>query len=227
MTQMLVAAVVLLWLVVIALALAVFGLSRQIGVLLERVAPAGALVTSKGLDAGEVAPGLELTALGGERVHVGGERSDSRSTLIFFLSPTCPLCDGIIPAVRSLARSERDWLDVVLASDGDDADHAAYVKKKNLGSLPYVVSQELGLRFRVGQLPHAALVDEKGVVAAAGLINNREHLESLIEAKRHGVGSLQEYMEVRERGRAEASSGTERSEPASASPEPGREALRG
>ena len=188
--------ILLLWIAVVALSLAVFGLSRQIGVLLERVAPGGALMTGKGLEPGEFAPELSLTALGGASVHVGGERSDQRSTLVFFLSPTCPMCDAVLPAVRTLARSERDWLDVVLASDGDDADHAAYVRRKNLGALPYVVSRELGLRFRVGQLPHAALVGENGVVVAAGLTNTREHIESLLEAKRRGVGSLQEYLKL-------------------------------
>jgi len=196
MSEVVVVAIVLLWVAVIALSLAVFGLSRQIGVLLERVLPAGALMNGKGLEPGDTVPELKLTALGGESVRVGGERSDQRSTLVFFMSPTCPMCDAVLPAVQSLARSERDWLDVVLASDGDDVDHEAYVWRKNLGALPYVVSRELGLRFRVGQLPHAVLIGENAVVAAAGLINTREHLESLLEAKRRGVGSLQEYLKL-------------------------------
>ena len=49
------------------------------------------------------------------------------------------------------------------------------------------------------QLPFAALVDEKGIVAAAGLVNTREHLESLIEAKRSGVASIQDWLEQAER----------------------------
>ena len=43
-------------------------------------------------------------------------------------------------------------------------------------------------------LPHGALVDAEGRVAASGLVNSREHLESLIEAKQQGVGSIQEYL---------------------------------
>lgn len=202
MIEVIVASIVLLWITVIGLLLAVLGLSRQIGVLLERVAPAGALMTGKGLKPGETAPELNLISISGESVHVGGERSNQRSTLVFFLSPTCPMCDAVVPAVRSLARSERGWLDVVLASDGDDADHAAYVRRKKLGDLPYVVSRELGLRFRVGQLPHAALIGENGVVVAAGLINTREHLDSLLEAKRRGVGSMQEYFELKSQKKA-------------------------
>jgi len=158
------------------------------------VAPAGALLSGKGLASGEAAPELALTALDGSPVHVGGKRSDSRSTLVFFLSPTCPMCKAALAAVRSIARRENDWLDVVLASDGDDEDHAEYARRNRVSNLPYVVSAELGLGFRVGQLPHAALVDENGLVVAAGLTNTREHVESLLEAKRHGVSSLQEFM---------------------------------
>jgi methylamine dehydrogenase accessory protein MauD len=189
-----IASMILLWISVIALLLAVLGLGQQVGTLLERVAPGGALMTGKGLKPGEPAPELNLVGLNGEPIHIGGARSEPRSTLVFFLSPTCPMCDAVVPAVRSMARSEREWLDVILASDGDDADHAGYIRRKDLGALPYVVSRELGLRFRVGQLPHATLIGENGVVISAGLTNTREHLESLLEAKRRGVGSLQEYL---------------------------------
>ena len=37
------------------------------------------------------------------------------------------------------------------------------------------------------------LIDEAGILRARGLVNSREHLESLFEAKRLGVSSLQEY----------------------------------
>ena len=59
--------------------------------------------------------------LEGAVVRVGGARDDGRSTLVFFMSPTCPMCEAVLPAVRSLARNEREWLDVILASDGDEA----------------------------------------------------------------------------------------------------------
>jgi len=189
---------VLLWVAVIALALAVLGLGQQVGVLLERVAPGGALMTGKGLKPGEAAPELNLSTVYGDPLHLGGVRSDGRSTLVFFLSPTCPMCDAVVPAVRALARSEKAWLDVVLASDGDDADHAGYIERKDLKGMPYIVSRELGLRFRVGQLPHAALIGENGIVVSAGLTNTREHLDSLLEAKRRGVGSLQEFLEKKQ-----------------------------
>jgi hypothetical protein len=38
------------------------------------------------------------------------------------------------------------------------------------------------------------LIDEQGIVAAQGLVNTREHLESLFEAQQRGVASIQDYL---------------------------------
>jgi methylamine dehydrogenase accessory protein MauD len=195
MEGLLIAAVVSLWVVVLVLAAVVFGLARQVGVLLERVAPAGALDTGRGLAPGQRVPPLRVTTLDGTLIDVDGERDDGRSRLFFFVSPTCPICDTLLPVARDLARAEGDWLDLVLASDGSDVDHAAFLRQKGATDLLYVVSEPLGRLFRVAQLPYGVLVDETGRVASMGLTNTREHLESLIEAKRSGHPSIQSYLE--------------------------------
>jgi methylamine dehydrogenase accessory protein MauD len=59
-----------------------------------------------------------------------------------------------------------------------------------------VVSTELGLAWQVSKLPYAALVDGDGLLRARGMVNTREHLESLFEARRLGVASVQEYLEL-------------------------------
>lgn len=194
MNGLLVAAVVALWVVVLALAAVVLGLARQVGVLLERVSPAGALDTGAGLEPGAEVPQLSVEAIDGRVIEVGERSEDGRSRLIFFVSPTCPMCDSLLPVVRSLAETEADWLDVVLASDGADEDHVGFVRRKGLTDVPYVVSELLGRTFRVAQLPYGALVDEEGRLAAAGLTNSREHLESLLEAKRRGHASIQSFL---------------------------------
>jgi methylamine dehydrogenase accessory protein MauD len=186
---------VVLWVLVIGLSLAVFALTRQIGVLHERVAPAGALTLSGGVKAGETPPKLTLSTLDGRTLSLDSYAANGRGVLLFFLSPTCPLCRALLPVVTRIAKEERKWLDLVFASDGGARDeHAAYVADKQLQAFAYVISQELGVAFRVGKLPYAALLDEKGVLVAKGLVNTREHIESLFEAKRLGVSSVNEYM---------------------------------
>jgi methylamine dehydrogenase accessory protein MauD len=54
----------------------------------------------------------------------------------------------------------------------------------------------------VSRLPYAVLIDADGVLRARGIINSREHLESLFEAQRLGVASLQDYLEERARHQA-------------------------
>ena len=53
---------------------------------------------------------------------------------------------------------------------------------------------EEGRAFGVAKLPYAVLLDENGKVASLGLINSREHLESLFEAKERGVASIQDFL---------------------------------
>ena len=105
MTSLLISNIVL-WIAVIALGVVVFALTRQIGVLYERVAPAGALVIDKGPAIGQTPPVFELRDLAGQAVKIGGIAADGRSTLTFFLSSTCPVCKQLLPAVRTMAASE-------------------------------------------------------------------------------------------------------------------------
>lgn len=184
---------IVLWTLVLTLAAVVLALVRQLGVLHERIAPAGALMLSKGLAVGEPAPVMQVADLEGAAHQVGAARADGRSTLLLFVSPTCPVCKTLLPAVKSSRKDERGWMDVILASDGDAGAQREFVRTQGLDGIPYVVSTALGLAFQVSRLPFAALLDEKGILRARGLVNSREHLESLFEAKRLGVASLQEY----------------------------------
>lgn len=193
MTAALTISVVLLWIVVVVLAGVVFALTRQIGVLYERVAPAGALMIGRGVVVGEAAPVVRAARLTGEAEMVGGEATDGRSTLAFFLSPTCPVCKTLLPALRSMARDEASHLRVLLAGDGEAAEHEAFVAREKLGDFPYVVSTQLAMTWQVAKLPYAVLVDAAGVVRSHGIVNSREHLESLVEARDRGLASIQDF----------------------------------
>jgi hypothetical protein len=61
-----------------------------------------------------------------------------------------------------------------------------------------LMGSALGRAFGVAKLPYAVLLDEEGRVASLGLINSREHLESLFEAKERGVASIQEFLARRQ-----------------------------
>jgi methylamine dehydrogenase accessory protein MauD len=191
-----------LWLIVIALAVALLAVVRQLGVLHERIAPVGALMLAKGLKVGEMAPTVAAQDLEGRPITLGLARAEERTTLIVFVSPTCPVCKTLLPILKSSLGSERDWLDIILASDGDIASQRDFVLTHRLGGFPYIVSAPLGISYQVSRLPFAVLIDAQGVLRARGIVNSREHLESLFEAKRLGLASIQDYFEASAQNRA-------------------------
>jgi methylamine dehydrogenase accessory protein MauD len=199
-----VASQILLWIGLLVLGLVCLALARQVGVLHQRIAPAGALSLPQPLKLGELAPEMTLTGLDGSAVKIGGARG-GRSQLVLFLSPDCTICETLLPAVRSAQGAERGWLDMILASDGEPGKHAAFVRDKALTGFPYVLSEQLGRTFGVAKLPYAVLIDEAGKLTSTGLVNTREHLESLFVAKETGVSSIQQFLS--QRGPRRASSG--------------------
>ena len=190
MVQALVVSNILLWVICIILGVFCFALARQIGVLYERVAPAGALAMNQKLRSGMQAPVVEAVDINDTNVTIGG--SLGYSLLLFFLSPTCPVCKTLLPILRSIDNAESDWLKVVLVSDGDG--QSKFIAENNLRSFRYVVSEDVGRHYAVAKLPYAVLIDEQGVISALGLVNSREHIESLFEAHERGVGTVQEYL---------------------------------
>lgn len=188
----------LLWAAVIALALLVLALARQVGVLHERIAPVGALALGRGPRVGEAAPSIAAPTLAGAAIALGGAAADGRGTLLFFLSPSCPVCKALLPALHSVIAREDPALRLVYASDGPEPEHRDFARAHGLELAAYALSTELGLAHRVGKLPYAVLIDAAGVIRAQGLVNTREHVESLFEARERGVASIQELV-ARER----------------------------
>lgn len=182
-----------LWVLVLVELGIILALTRQIGILFERVTPVGAMISDSGPDIGAKVPALALTALDGAALTLGG--AAGRAQLVFFLSTTCPICKALIPALRSIRRDEAGWLDVVLASDGRPDPHRRMIEKEGLQDFPYVLSAELGQTFKVAKLPFAVLIGPDDTIVSKGLINSREQLESLFTASESGIPTLQAAMQ--------------------------------
>ena len=196
METALIASNFLLWLLVIALLVIVFALARQIGVLHERVAPVGALMPMNGPKIGERVEPIKAQALDGTSITIG-EGMD-RTTLIYFLSPGCPVCKSLLPVVQEIEKQETG-ITVRYASDGETVSaHERYAAEHGIPVSNYLLSRELGMSLGVNKLPFAALINCDGVLRARGLVNNREHLESLLTADEMDVSSLQEYLGLSE-----------------------------
>jgi len=180
------------WIVILLLVVAVLALARQVGVLHMRVAPAGALTTAGGPAVGNMAPAVPALTLDGRKQTVGGAAPGVPLRLLMFVSATCPLCKALIPMAKSFARDERTELIFV----GDDAPQMqrALIERHGLESYLFINGPEVGQAFAVGKLPYAVLLDAEGVILSKGLVNSREHLESLVIAHEMGVRSVQDYI---------------------------------
>ncbi|NIB44708.1 redoxin domain-containing protein [Pseudomaricurvus alkylphenolicus] len=195
MNTTLLVATTISWGAIIALAITVLALVRQVGLLHERISPAGALsIDKQSLRAGEPVPSFQLPSLTGGNVTLGADFPQARCTLLFFLSETCPVCKTLLPVLTSVAKQEQSWLNLVFASDGDKQAHLDFIERRQLQAFPYVLSMELGVAFEIGKLPYGVLIEENGKLISHGLVNTREHLESLIEARRLGAPTVQTFM---------------------------------
>jgi methylamine dehydrogenase accessory protein MauD len=187
-----------LWFVVCILSLLVFALMRQIGILHERVFPAGALMPSQGLKTGEQTSPVAAQSLSGKTISIGGPSSDQAIVFLLFVSPNCPICKTLFPYARQTVEKEthsaRLYYVSDLGSESEQEAHQQLVKKYHIAPDDYLISRELGLTYSVEKLPFAVLIDEQGILRAKGMVNSREHLESLFEAREQGVASLQQYL---------------------------------
>src|SRR5437870_10302971 len=151
-------------------------------------------MVGRGPGVGDAAPVVRVPTLSGAVRDIGAPSADGRATLLFFLSPTCPVCKALLPALRSAVRSEGHWLDLVLASDGTREEHEPFVREEQLDPSTYVLSPALGITYRIEKLPDAVLLDAAGIVRSKGLVNTRAHPERLIEARERGVASIQDFL---------------------------------
>lgn len=185
----------LLWIVVLLLAVAVLALARQVGVLHERIAPVGALAMGRGPQSGEAAPKIAARTLSDATIDIGGSLSAGTMHLLFFVAPTCPVCKTLLPTAKAFAATEA--LDLVVVGDGDVDEHRKMATRYGIPLEQFVNSSTVGRAFQVAKLPYAVLINDMGIVVAQGLVNTREHLESLVVAHETGMRSVQDYLNAR------------------------------
>jgi hypothetical protein len=143
------------WLLLVALAVAVVALARQVGTLHLRLSPLGALeVDDEGPPLGEGLSPHAASGERGERLTIGGP--STRARIALFVSPSCPVCSAVKPGLPAAARSA--------------------------GMLPMVVADpELERRLDIPGTPFVLVLDSFGVVRSKGTVNNLEQLEGLVD----------------------------------------------
>jgi len=175
-----------LWVLVLCLTSAVYVLARHVGMLHVRTGNTSARVTKAGPEIGSVVLEIRATALDGRSIGIGGAKG--RHMLLVFITPNCFNCSELAPAFRTIARTERRLIDLVLVGRGSESDNKTYIERNKLSGLVFICSDETHDLYGITLTPHAVLIAPDGRVAAKGLVNTAVHLESIlntIDASRH------------------------------------------
>lgn len=169
----------ILWIVVLLTLLYIVALTRQIGILHQRIAPVGARMTNAGLDIGEYAPIEILTTISGSPIYL--RSSEHQGTVLLFISTTCPACSSLASSLRSLFPLSRQNI-VLIFSEADRSVISAFLDLHRLQSVSIIASPDIGASFRITGVPYGIALDSTGIVRGKGIANTSEHVESLLNA---------------------------------------------
>lgn len=192
--QLLVIWIVAVSLLELVLVLAVLVLGRQVGLIYSRMPPYGARMANPGPEIGSQIGREEIRTLEGDLVAVG---PGSQRTLVVFMSPSCSQCTGLLPALRSLHAHESGRVRLLLLVASPSREDAVQLsRRREVHGVPIAFSAEIGLKWKIQTTPYAVLLSAEGFVRSKGVVNNGDHLESLLQADELGVSSLEEQRAI-------------------------------
>lgn len=187
---------VLLWIVVILQGIFLLALARQIGLLHEQLPARGARIMNVGLDIGELAPTVNVQDINNHRVTLGVERG--KHTLLLFISTGCSICETLLPKLKILIHDERDNWETNLVAFGTTLEAGKkYAVEHGISeaNIPFIISDNLALHYKVSLVPYGIVIDQAGIVRAKGLVNSHSDIDSLLNAEEMGVRSIQQFLE--------------------------------
>lgn len=168
---------VTLWVLVIALCFVVVALARQIGTLHMRLGATGALeMDDEGPALGSAATSIPTHDMKGESLVVG-----QGGQVLLFVSPGCHVCEQVLPSISAVAEQGR--FAPVVITDVDEEETVLVFKNKRVAA-PVVPGVAIAQAYEVPGTPYVVVVDDSGVVAAKGTVNNLEQIEGLIDTAR-------------------------------------------
>ena len=157
-------------------------LARQVGILHERLSPAGLARARDGVQVGQTIPEMSLVSVSGEPVSLAGAPS-----ALLFVSSECPICRSVLPAFEAaLAHSGYQGLwvaDGMPGPSGAMPDYAGYAAEHQVPEDRLLVSQELGLTLDVRQIPALVLLDDEQRLLVRETLSGPRQVTTLMKAQ--------------------------------------------
>jgi methylamine dehydrogenase accessory protein MauD len=181
---------VALWLVVLSLGFLLLGALRALGLLRWRLEQLEATTPGRtgrgGLKPGKKAPDFTLPCVAGGEVSLH-DFAGRRVFLVFTMSG-CKPCQGVVPELNQLQRGGE--VQVLVVNNGELEATRRWAREVRAG-VPVLVQQQFSVskRYEMYGTPFAFLIDERGVIASKGIINNGQHIDFVLSgagAAKHG-----------------------------------------
>ncbi|MFT9025296.1 methylamine dehydrogenase [Acetobacter indonesiensis] len=181
-----------LWGTVLLTVAVVLLLLQRVRALYRKIAPLGALSpvqpTTSMLDT------HNLVTLAGNEISIGGTRGSGRKLLLLFVSGTCLVSQKMASITQDFCKREN--LDLFFVGDDTPVAQQAALHTLGIEASSMINTTSIGKILGVDRVPFAVLLAADGTVEARGLVNNREHLESLLSVMETGHISIQSYLDA-------------------------------
>ena len=171
------------FIILIGLAVVVLSLARQVGILHERLTPAG-MQRSREVQVGEpvsLQSAAGLVSISGAPAEIAG-----RNTALLFMSQECPICRSVLPAFEDAVADSgfaAYWVaDGMPGPTGQMPDYQRYADEQRLDPDRLLVSQELGLTLGVTQIPALVLIDTEQRLIVREVLNGPRQVAGLLSS---------------------------------------------
>jgi len=175
-TELLIASNILLWIGLIVVLYALFGLYHHFGQMYLSTREGR---SSHGPKIGARLKATTVTDMAGSQLELP---VPGTAALLLFTSTSCEVCEKFLPQLDAFIRDHDGELVVVVICAGEPEGVRGWLRDR--GRLARVVAdpkQRLGERYGVGIVPYCLGVNEAGEVRTRGVINTRDGLESMAD----------------------------------------------
>jgi len=177
--------------VVLFLGFLLLGTLRSLGLLSWRLEQLEATTPKRlgrdGLKPGKKAPDFTLPSADGKEVAL--RDFTGRKVFLVFTQSGCSPCKAIIPELNRLGQvgriSNPSHPQVIVINNGD-AEATGKWSDEVAARFPVLAQEKFTIskKYEVFATPFAFLIDEKGIIASKGIINNRQHIRYVLSGAR-------------------------------------------
>jgi methylamine dehydrogenase accessory protein MauD len=177
-----------LWCLFLVQSAIIFLLLRQVGLLYLRIQPAGARTISIGPEIGDELPAMVLEDMDDPTWKLEITNNMQEDVLLIFMSASCRACRSLVPAIGPLLAETRGVIDWALVIADDPGTSRGFRRENGLTFILFSHAPSLRTKLNVGMTPYAILIQRSGKVVAKGIVNQIEHLESIVDVIRTSRG---------------------------------------